>query len=83
MHLHVPSVSRGINFGSNLYLIVPVQAVKALKKLCGSADSSELSQAALLYIVPDKKNFMTSKNVIISLSINLNMCFGCSKEPSH
>ena len=29
----------------------------------------------------DKKNEL--KIAIISLSINLNMCFGCSKEPSH
>ena len=32
-------------------------------------------------IGPDKKNEI--KNVNIFLPINLNMCFGCSKEPSH
>ena len=33
-------------------------------------------------IDPDKENF-ERKIVIIFLPINLNMCFGCSKEPSH
>ena len=32
-------------------------------------------------IDPDKKNY-ERKIVIIFLPINLNMCFGCSKEPS-
>ena len=28
-------------------------------------------------------NIFERKNAIIFLSISLNMCFGCSKEPSH
>ena len=33
-------------------------------------------------IGPDKEIY-EGKIVIIFLLINLNMCFGCSKEPSH
>ena len=35
-----------------------------------------------LFIDPDKE-FYEPKIVMIFLPINLNMCFGCSKEPSH
>ena len=35
-----------------------------------------------LYIAPVKQKFQR-KIVIIFLNISLNMCFGCSKEPSH
>ena len=35
------------------------------------------------YIGPVKQKKNLSKIAIIFLSINLNMCFGCSKEPSH
>ena len=34
-------------------------------------------------IGPDKQNKNQRKIVIIFLSISLNMCFGCSNEPSH
>ena len=35
------------------------------------------------HLGPDKENFLEHKMVNIFLPINLNMCFGCSKEPSH
>ena len=33
-------------------------------------------------IAPDKQGFFGCK-IVIFLSISFNMCFGCSKEPSH
>ena len=39
-------------------------------------------QLLLLYIGPVKQTF-SRKMAIIFFLISLNMCFGCSKEPSH
>ena len=39
-------------------------------------------QVGTMYIHPIKELFKR-KICIIFLPINLNMCFGCSKEPSH
>ena len=35
------------------------------------------------YIDPDKEFYLRKISSNIFLPINLNMCFGCSKEPSH
>ena len=37
----------------------------------------------MLFYRSSLANFFVPKFVIIFLSISLNMCFGCSKEPSH
>ena len=41
--------------------------------------------AGYFYVSPQVqiRKFYLCKSLIIFLSINLNMCFGCSKEPSH
>ena len=36
----------------------------------------------MCFIGPDKE-ILFARILVIFLPINLNMCFGCSKEPSH
>ena len=45
------------------------------------ASTSHLATFASTYV--QIRKFYEHKIVIIFLPINLNMCFGCSKEPSH
>ena len=40
-------------------------------------------QTNLCHSLGPVKDIFERKNVMISLAINLNMCFGCSKVPSH
>ena len=44
--------------------------------------SPELMSAVYMH-GSSKANFLSVKNAIIFLPSNLNVCFGCSKEPSH
>ena len=46
-------------------------------------DSFTLVSIVIPFIGPDIKEILDGKILIIFLPINLNMCFGCSKEPSH
>ena len=40
-------------------------------------------ETRMVFIGLDKQNFFESKIVNMFLPISFNICFGCSKEPSH
>ena len=42
-----------------------------------------MKASACMIIGPDKQYFFECKIIIIFLLISLNICFRCSKEPSH
>ena len=65
--------------GQVWYLIVSITDLCRLSYFCKFSEQMKIIK---LNIGPAKQRY-SAKVAIIFLSISLNLCFGCSKEPSH